>query len=133
MPDDDVRRITAEWLRYAREDLALAQTTLASRGAPRHVAYHSQQAAEKAIKALLVWAQIEFPFVHDLNRLRDMTPADSGLHSEFPQLGTLTRWAIRARYPLLDEPTEEEAVDAARLAQGVVQAVEKDLERRGVG
>ena len=47
-------------------------------GRPRHVAYHAQQAAEKAIKAILVFEQVEFPFTHELNALRHLTRAGGG-------------------------------------------------------
>ena len=133
MPADEVLRLTAQWLRYARDDLALAQNMPASQpGRPRHVAYHAQQAAEKGIKAILVFEQIEFPFGHDLNALRDLTPGGYGLRSAFPELGSLSRWAVRARYPLLGEPSEAEAVQAERFAQEILQMVEEELGRRGV-
>ena len=36
--------------------------------------FHSQQAAEKAMKGALVLEGIEFPYVHDLRRLRNLLP-----------------------------------------------------------
>ncbi len=133
MPADEVLRLTAEWLQYTREDLALTQNMPASQpGRPRHVAYHAQQAAEKAIKAILVFEQVEFPFTHELNALRHLTPDEYGLQSAFPQLGSLSRWAVRARYPMLGEPNEDEAAQAAQLAQGVVRLIDDELGRRGV-
>ena len=46
---------TRRWLRYAREDLEGAEALLAQRVIiPRHICSLSQQAAEKAIKAILV-------------------------------------------------------------------------------
>jgi HEPN domain-containing protein len=36
------------------------------------VAVHSQQAVQKALKALLVWYQVEFPKTHDIKRLLDL-------------------------------------------------------------
>lgn len=133
MHADEVRQLTAEWLDYARSDLTVAETMQETEaGRPRHVAYHAQQAAEKAIKALLVFEQIEFPFTHELDVLRDLAPAGSGLHSAFADLESLSRWAVRARYPVFDEPTQAEATDAKQLAAGVVRLVEKELDREGV-
>jgi len=133
MPADEVLRLTAEWLQYAREDLALAQNVPASQpGRPRHVAYHAQQAAEKAIKAILVFEQVEFPFTHELDALRNLAPDGYGLKSTFPQLGSLSRWAVRARYPMLGEPNEDEAAQAEQLAEGVVRMVEEELGQQGV-
>jgi HEPN domain-containing protein len=42
------------WLAYAREDLAAAYATIGQVAFPRQSAYHSQQAAEKAPKAILI-------------------------------------------------------------------------------
>jgi HEPN domain-containing protein len=66
---DQVRR----WLRYAREDLDGAEATLTRPGAiPRHAGFLAQQAAEKALKAVLVFLQIDVPRRHDLDGLRNL-------------------------------------------------------------
>ena len=71
MSADDATVLAARWLRYARGDLDAASALLESgAGEPRHVAGLAQQAAEKAIKAVLVAGQIEFPFTHDLEELQ---------------------------------------------------------------
>jgi len=64
------------WLRYAREDLAAARA-LGERagGAPRQSCRLAQQAAEKAIKAALVFLRIDFPRSHDLDLLRNLVAA----------------------------------------------------------
>jgi len=64
-PDDPV-----EWLNRARSSLARAR---AGAGLPgvylEDLCFDAQQAAEKAIKALLLHRAIAFPFVHDLAEL----------------------------------------------------------------
>ena len=69
--NDEVRR----WLRYAEEDFSAARR-MNEQGsfAPRQSCFQAQQAAEKAIKAVLVFLQTEFPFTHDLDRLRALLP-----------------------------------------------------------
>jgi len=63
------------WLRYAREDLMAAEEMNAATSLPpRHACYLAQQAAEKALKAALIFLQVEFPFRHDLDELRDLLP-----------------------------------------------------------
>ena len=58
-----------EWLRRARADLALARVGLNAEGTlPEDLCYHAQQAAEKAIKAVLVSRNVDFPWVHALER-----------------------------------------------------------------
>jgi HEPN domain-containing protein len=46
-----------EWLRYAQSDLKLASITLPSGVLLEALCFHAQQAAEKAIKAVLISLQ----------------------------------------------------------------------------
>ena len=63
------------WLRYAEEDLITAETLLAQAHIPpRQACWHAQQASEKALKAVLIFLQIDFPRTHDLNVLRNLVP-----------------------------------------------------------
>lgn len=80
------------WLRYARDDLEVAGQMAQEAGRARYTCWFSQQATEKALKALLVLEGIDFPFTHDLEALLE-------LHDEWPQRATradleqLTEWA----------------------------------------
>lgn len=74
-PPDDVRRnLVRQWLVRAFEDLSVARLLIESKS-PWHAtaAFHSQQAAEKFIKALLVDNQIEFPKTHNIGDLVALT------------------------------------------------------------
>lgn len=78
---DIVVQEAKRWLQFSAEDLDVAQRLLADRSsAPRHVCWLSQQAAEKALKAALVLEEIDFPYTHDLNDLRNLLP-DRDPHS----------------------------------------------------
>jgi HEPN domain-containing protein len=114
MSEADSLPETRRWLRYAREDLSAAESTLNEPDVlPRHVCWLAQQAAEKALKAVLIYLQIEYPRSHDLDMLRNLVPDGWQLKVEHPDLAGLTEWAVEARYPG-DWP---EAVEAdARLA-----------------
>ena len=80
------------WLRFADEDLDAAQRLLADRSsAPRHVCWHSQQAAERALKAALVFEGIDFPFTHDLNALCNLLPASWPVRADDPDLAGADR------------------------------------------
>ena len=80
------------WLRFATEDLDAAQRMLADRSsAPRHVCWHAQQAAERALKAALVLEGIDFPFTHDLNALRNLLPASWTVRVEHVDMAELDR------------------------------------------
>ena len=82
---------TRRWLRYAREDLVAAEAMLEQSDiAPRHVCWPAQQSAEKAIKAVPVFLQIDFPKSHDLDALRNLTPEGGQFKVAFSDLANLT-------------------------------------------
>jgi hypothetical protein len=59
------------------------------------VTFHAEQAAEKALKAVLVHAAVEFPKTHDLQALL-LLLRNSGISvaQEIEQAATLTRFAV---------------------------------------
>ena len=91
MPDDEHIKLTREWLRYAREDLDGAENVVANLPAfaPRHACFFAQQAAEKALKAVLIYLQIDYPRRHNLDGLRDLIPAGWNVKTDYPTLKPL--------------------------------------------
>lgn len=124
---------TQRWLRYAREDPEAAETLLAQQQAvPRHICWLAQQAAEKAIKAVLVFLEIDFPRRHDLDALRNLIPGDWQLKEEHPDLAELTEWAVEARYPGdWPDATETDARSAVAQARSMWEPVCADFLRHG--
>ncbi len=57
-----------EWLNRARSNLALARSRIPE-AYLEDLCFEAQQAAEKAIKAVMIRHDIELPYVHDLARL----------------------------------------------------------------
>jgi HEPN domain-containing protein len=110
----------AEWLLHAESDLTYARLGQAEPAILRNqVAFHAQQAAEKAFKAVLVHAAFEFPKTHDLQALL-LLLRNSGISvgQEIEQAVTLTRFAVEARYPGEIEPiTPDEVAQAIELAE----------------
>jgi len=95
--------------------------------------WDAQQAAEKALKALCIHRGIAFPKTHSLVRLVDLLDK-AGLHmpTEVKEADVLTRYAVEACYPRLEEEvTEAEYQVALRLATYVVEWAEKVLEGGG--
>lgn len=132
MSEPERLRETGRWLRFAREDLSAAERTVERREVPRHACFLSQQAAEKAVKAALVFLQVEFPYRHDLGLLRTYLP-DGWLLKENPaDLDDLSQWAVESRYPGSPrEASEDDAGVAVSLAREAYETALEDLARYG--
>jgi HEPN domain-containing protein len=82
-PADEAQR----WLQFGQDDLVVAErTVLAGDLAPHIGCYHAQQCGEKALKAILVFLQIRFPFRHDLDEARDLIPQGWDVVTAHPNL-----------------------------------------------
>ena len=103
------------WVERAENDFRNAEYVLTmEQNCPFDtVAYHCQQCAEKYLKALLVYWNVDFPRTHDLvilfNLLQNTDPVDLPLQDVQP----LNRYSIEARYPGDWEPVEESEAKAA--------------------
>jgi HEPN domain-containing protein len=117
----------AEWLRRARSNLALAR---AGRSAPEvlyeDLCFEAQQAAEKAIKALLIDRKVAFPKTHAImDLLTILALSGVAVPEEIRRAGLLTGYAVETRYPgLSEEVTKEDYAQALELAERVVRWAE---------
>ncbi|MGH7467561.1 MAG: HEPN domain-containing protein [Longimicrobiales bacterium] len=116
-----------EWLRRARSNLARARAgRMTAEVLYEDLCFDAQQAAEKAIKAVLVRNRILFPKTHVIDVL--LTLAESGdvvIPAEIQDAAVLSDYATFARYPGPGEDvTEEEYQRALGLAERVVHWVE---------
>jgi len=129
-PEEVKRDIYEKWTRRANEDLAVAEQLLAD-GVPYFgsIGFHSQQAAEKLLKAFLVWHQVEFPKTHDLGQLLKLVESkDKTLSESLQSILILTDYGVDTRYPAdLPDLTSSEASHAVELAKRAKDAVLKSL------
>ncbi len=126
-PEDE---LILDWLKKADDDLRMAEMSLsASPAIPWIAAFHAQQAAEKALKALLTFHRIEFEQSHDIGYLLQLcAAAEPGVNSLAGRATRLTRYAVQLRYPLPEaEPTEAEAAAALEQAREVRRVVREAL------
>jgi HEPN domain-containing protein len=114
--------IVQEWLRYANNDLIVAKHCFEDYN-PKQTeiaAYHSQQCAEKSLKAYLVFKDIEPPRIHDLKVLCKMCQDNDNAFSTIEILcAHLTPFGVAVRYPDEVVPTESMVKTAIRNAQQV--------------
>jgi HEPN domain-containing protein len=118
-PPDDPH----EWLRRARSNLARAQADIRLAGVYlEDLCFDAQQAAEKAIKAVLIGRSIRFPYVHDLTALLGLVEqGGTAVPEAVREAGRLTRFAVVTRYPGIAEPvTQEEYERAVAIAEAVI-------------
>jgi HEPN domain-containing protein len=115
---------------YGHGDLASAEALSSMQAIDaRNVCSLAQQAAEKALKAVLVLHGIDFPRTHDLDRLAGLLPEGSRLGHLEAGLSELTAWVIEARYPGdWPDATDAGARSALELARGVVEAAKLDFD-----
>ena len=93
MPDDQqqaIRELVEEWMRHADSDLTNAKMVDNEEIAPEIIAFHAQQAVEKALKALLIQRQIDFPRTHIIGVLLSLC-SENGYQKKkrLPYLATL--------------------------------------------
>lgn len=125
-PDDP-----EEWLRRARSNLAQARARQPEVYL-EDLCFQAQQAAEKALKALLLHRAGAFPYVHDLRALLDrLEEKGEDVPGRIREVARLNQYAVAARYPGVDEPVEPgEYEEAIRLAEDVVEWVGVKLSER---
>lgn len=99
----------ADWLRYARSDLALARVQRPADVLLDTLCFHAQQAAEKSLKAVLLLQGIRFPYTHDIARLITLvSEAVVSWPEELDQASGLSEYAADVRYPGSRESISEE-------------------------
>lgn len=126
-PPDDPR----EWLSRARSNLSQAQGGIALPEVYlEDLCFQAQQAAEKAIKGVLIALNVRFPYIHDLAALLSLVEeAGQAIPDQVQEAAGLSDYAVEARYPGLAEPvTLEEYEQALSLAQEVMWWAETVVE-----
>ena len=96
-----MKRQTAKWVRKAETDWKVAHKLAVETPPPRDVVcFHSQQAAEKYLKALLQENGLVVPRTHELADIVDLLlPTFASLARLRRRAGAMTRYAVDYRYP----------------------------------
>ncbi|MFB0515059.1 MAG: HEPN domain-containing protein [Candidatus Neomarinimicrobiota bacterium] len=129
LPPDDPR----EWLNRARSNLARAKAgAVVPEVYLEDPCFDAQQAAEKAVKAVLIHRDIPFPYIHDLAELlRLVESGGESVSDRVKQAGRLTRFAFATRYPGPVAPVSlEEYERAVAIAETVLRWAEECIGKR---
>jgi HEPN domain-containing protein len=127
--EDELRLLVVDWAKKAELDLAVAGRLAGEADRFRDaVAFHSQQAAEKYLKALLVRHQVEFPKTHDIEKLLELLrPVEPQVFEMLLDAKWLTPFGVDIRYPGDFPETlpgdERKALQLAQRVQDTVMGV----------
>ena len=112
--------LAKEWLRFAQSDLKTA-THMFENVYPKETeiaCYHSQQCAEKSLKAYLISKDITPPYTHDLLELNHLCTFHKPEFSTMQQCCvSLNPYGVHVRYPnelLVDDVITKHAIENAK-------------------
>jgi HEPN domain-containing protein len=113
--------LVKEWFKYSNNDYLSAKKLFEDMW-PKQLeisCYHCQQSAEKALKAYLIFKDIDPPHIHDLQRLSKLcADYDSSFASIFDLCSSITDFSVVSRYPNeldVDEVITKVAIERAKL------------------
>lgn len=129
-PPDPSASTARSWLAKASDDVIIAELVLDSDvGVEWAACFHAEQAAEKAVKPVLVNVGTDFPKSHRLDSVAELIPSSTGLDFDIAALTELAPWAVAGRYPEdIENPTPAEARRLVGLALDAVQRARSFLE-----
>ncbi|MDP3244145.1 MAG: HEPN domain-containing protein [bacterium] len=95
-----ITNYVADWLKRADEDTQAAEVLLTDGGLSNSVCFHSQQAAEKYLKAFLAFQEKHIRKVHDLVVILTLCEEiDQSFKDLRDDVSYLSKFYIETRYP----------------------------------
>jgi HEPN domain-containing protein len=118
-----MKTLTAEWVAKAEGDYASAGRELRARKSPNYdsCCFHSQQCAEKYLKAFLQENGEHIPKIHNLKEILEMClKLDESFEFLRSDLILIDRFSVRVRYPGVSAEKDEarsayKALEASRI------------------
>jgi HEPN domain-containing protein len=110
------------WIMRAYSNLNLAKKGRGKDVMLEDLCFNTQQAAEKALKAVCLFKDLDFPKTHSIVRLLDIIEASGvAIPENVKSADILTQYAVQTRYPgPVEEITSEEYEEALALAARTV-------------
>jgi HEPN domain-containing protein len=123
--------LARRFLELAKRDLKTAQLLAASEDSDSQaIGFHSQQSAEKSLKAVLSLHEVEFRKTHDLVELVDLLrDANKPIPQRIDSLADLNPFAVTMRYDLfeIESPDRQQMIATA---EAVYIWAEQELSRK---
>lgn len=120
------------WLRRARSNLAIAKMGRREGVLLEDLCFEAQQAAEKALKALLIYLSGEYPRTHAFNVLLMQLEVHQEVPDAVREVIELTDYAVQMRYPGDYYPVSDEEYErAVELASQTLDWVSVQIGKRG--
>ena len=118
-----------EWIKRAKGSLEMAQIKINGHIQYEDLCFQSQQAAEKALKGLLIHYGIEPEFTHNIEILIKELKKIIYVPEEVNEASKLTIYAVQTRYPgEYEEITKDEYERSIKIAKECLEWVEKIIE-----
>jgi HEPN domain-containing protein len=112
------------WLEIASHDLGSAELLLRENSYADIIIYHCHQCIEKLLKAILIQNNIPFRKIHDLKvLLKQVLPVNQSLEEYKKDILFLNAYLMKARYPLGDNLTNEEARQCVAIARKIYEKI----------
>lgn len=119
MSDNNLLKF-GEWREKADEDFKSAKILLNNDGVPATICFLSQQTVEKLLKGFLVFHEVGFPKIHQLDELLERcAKIDADFREFIEEVVILNDYYIESRYPdnMKEDITFEEAKEAFEIAE----------------
>jgi len=113
------------WINRAKSSFEIARTKNSNLVYYEDLCYQAQQAAEKALKGLLIYYNAEPKFTHNIGILLDDLETYVKITDEIKETIKLTKYAIQTRYPgEYDDLTEKDYDESIIIAKKCLEWVE---------
>ena len=126
----DSQSLSREWLDFAHMDLSSAEFLLGMHPVPVEIiCYHCEQAAEKFLKAVLIYHGVEAPKTHDLVQLCKLcVQLDQSWEQMIGACVELSPYGVQVRSPSDMELDESDVSSALRACRKIGECVQRQLD-----
>jgi HEPN domain-containing protein len=117
------------WIGRAKSSLELAQTKIIQYIHYEDLCFQLQQAAEKALKGLLIYYGVEPEFTHNIEILLNEIKNYTEIPENIKEAAQLTNYAVQTRYPgEYDGITKEEYENSIKITALCLDWVENKIQ-----